>query len=79
MKGNVIFCQDCCRAFIFTEREQAFYHANGWGDPIRCPKCRAEKRMRRMESQYYAALMENREMRLYSKHGRGYFRRVGKY
>ena len=79
MKGTVIRCSDCCREFLFTDREKEFFQAKGWENPIRCPKCRAEKRLRRLERNYFVKLMEKREMRLYSKHGRGYFRRVGHY
>lgn len=44
MKNKVIKCQDCCTNFIFTTKQQEYFKANGWADPIRCPNCRGHKK-----------------------------------
>ncbi len=44
MKNKVIRCQDCYNRFIFTVKQQQIYQEHGWGDPIRCPSCRARKK-----------------------------------
>lgn len=35
-----LFCRDCRKMFIFSEREQNFFSAKKWADPVRCPECR---------------------------------------
>lgn len=78
MENKVLRCQDCFNRFVFTERQQKHFAENGWADPIRCPNCRAAKRRRESEINY-AAIMESCTMRLHSKHGRGFFRKLGHY
>ena len=43
-------CRDCAGAFIFTAGEQEFYASKGLqNDPVRCPSCRATRKMMRPE------------------------------
>ena len=43
-------CRDCGGAFEFTAGEQEFYASKGLqNDPVRCPSCRAQRRMMRPE------------------------------
>ena len=78
MKDKVLRCQDCCNHFVFTVRQQQSYKDRSWADPIRCPSCRARKKEIWQTNEDYKALMHGGPMRLYSRHGRGFFRRVGK-
>jgi len=39
-------CKDCGADFIFTEGEQTFYAEKNFPEPIRCPECRKNKKMR---------------------------------
>ena len=43
-------CRDCGAAFVFTSGEQEFYASKGLqNDPVRCPSCRATRKMMRPE------------------------------
>jgi CxxC-x17-CxxC domain-containing protein len=43
-------CRDCGGAFVFTAGEQEFYQTKGLtNDPVRCPACRATRKMMRPE------------------------------
>ena len=43
-------CRDCGGSFIFTAGEQEFYASKGLqNDPVRCPSCRATRKMLRPE------------------------------
>ena len=43
-------CRDCGSKFIFTGGEQEFYASKGLqNDPVRCPSCRAQRKMMRPE------------------------------
>ena len=43
-------CRDCGGAFVFTAGEQEFYASKGLqNDPVRCPSCRATRKMMRPE------------------------------
>ena len=78
MKDKVLRCQDCCNRFVFTVKQQQSYKDRGWTDPIRCPSCRARKKEIWQTNEDYKALMRGGVMRLYSRHGRGFFKRQGK-
>ena len=39
-------CRDCSASFLFTARAQALHAEQGFGDPVRCQKCRKAKRER---------------------------------
>ena len=44
-------CRDCGGAFVFTAGEQEFYATKGLEhDPVRCPSCRATRKMMRPET-----------------------------
>jgi len=45
-------CRDCGQAFTFTAGEQDFYASRGFGEPNRCPDCRATRRAERDRSSY---------------------------
>ena len=77
MKNKVIRCQDCCNNFVFTAKQQESYAERGWGDPIRCPSCRARKKEIFRINEDYKRMMQSGSMRLYSRHGRGFFRKLG--
>lgn len=72
---KTLVCQDCCRKFIFTERQKEHFSANGWAAPKRCPNCRAAKKERAARAEIYA-LMRGGDMRLHSRHGRGFFAKL---
>lgn len=43
-------CRDCGGGFVFTAGEQEFYASKGLQhDPVRCPSCRATRKMMRPE------------------------------
>ena len=43
-------CRDCSSSFVFTAGEQEFYATKGLqNDPVRCPSCRAQRKMMRPE------------------------------
>jgi CxxC-x17-CxxC domain-containing protein len=43
-------CRDCSSSFVFTSGEQEFYASKGLqNDPVRCPSCRAQRKMMRPE------------------------------
>ncbi len=43
-------CRDCSSSFVFTAGEQEFYSSKGLqNDPVRCPSCRAQRKMMRPE------------------------------
>ena len=44
-----LVCLECKQLFHFTASEQAFYAEQGYGQPRRCPTCRAERHQRRQE------------------------------
>ena len=75
MNDKILRCQDCYREFVFTTGQQKHFSEHGWKDPVRCPNCRAEKKRREAEIDY-AALMRGYSMRLHSKPGRGFFRKM---
>ena len=77
MKDKELRCQDCCSHFMFTVAQQKRYAENGWADPIRCPSCRARKKEIWLANEDYKALMRGDPQRLYSRPGRGLFRRLG--
>ena len=48
-------CRDCGGAFVFTVGEQEFYATKGLEhDPVRCPSCRATRKMMRPEDRDFA-------------------------
>ncbi|MDI7274502.1 MAG: zinc-ribbon domain containing protein [Anaerolineae bacterium] len=49
MQDKIIKCRDCGAEFVFTAGEQDFYAQRGFGDPSRCPACRAARRGSRGE------------------------------
>ena len=73
---TVLRCQDCYCEFEFTERQQAHFSQCGWAAPVRCPNCRAAKKQREQIEFSIQELMRNKEKRLYSRHGRGYFSKL---
>jgi CxxC-x17-CxxC domain-containing protein len=40
-------CRECGNTFNFSEGEQEFYAQKGFGEPSRCPDCRAAKKAAR--------------------------------
>lgn len=48
-------CRDCGGGFVFTAGEQEFYATKGLEhDPVRCPNCRATRKMMRPEDREFA-------------------------
>ena len=47
MADKTLTCRDCGNTFTFTEGEQDFYAQKGFGEPTRCPDCRAAKKAAR--------------------------------
>ena len=78
MENKIIRCQDCYNKFVFTVKQQQTYLKNGWGDPIRCPSCRARKKEIWATNEDYKSSMGGYIMRKYSRHGRGFFRKMGR-
>ena len=47
-KDKTIKCIDCGTEFIFTVRDQEFYHEKGFSnEPKRCKECREKKKSER--------------------------------
>lgn len=45
---RTLICRECGAQFVFTAREQEFYHAKGFEhDPTRCPECRSSRKIGR--------------------------------
>lgn len=40
-------CKECGQMFVFTSGEQVFFAEKGFGDPIRCPECRKNRKNNR--------------------------------
>lgn len=74
-KDKILVCQDCCRKFVFTERQQKHFDAKGWVAPKRCPNCRNAKKKRVAHAEI-RSLMRGGDMRLRSRHGRGFFAKL---
>lgn len=50
---KTIKCVDCGTEFVFTAREQEFYHEKGFtNEPKRCKSCRDKKKAERNNSDY---------------------------
>jgi len=48
-------CRDCGGSFVFTAGEQEFYSTKGLEhDPVRCPSCRAQRKLLRPEDRDFA-------------------------
>jgi len=48
-------CRDCGGGFVFTAGEQEFYATKGLEhDPVRCPSCRANRKLMRPEDRDFA-------------------------
>ncbi len=47
MADKIMTCRDCGNTFTFTAGEQEFYAQKGFGEPSRCPDCRAAKKATR--------------------------------
>lgn len=77
MEKKVLRCQDCYNKFIFTVKQQQAYAERGWDDPIRCPSCRARKKEIRATQEDIRSLMSGCTIRKYSRHGRGFFSKLG--
>ena len=44
-KDKTIKCVDCGTEFVFTARDQAFYHEQGFtNEPKRCKPCRDKRK-----------------------------------
>jgi CxxC-x17-CxxC domain-containing protein len=52
MADKTLTCRDCGTNFTFTEGEQDFYGQKGYGEPSRCPDCRAAKKASRDSEGY---------------------------
>lgn len=78
MENKIIRCQDCYNKFVFTVKQQQMYLEKGWQAPIRCPSCRARKKEIWAANEEYNAIMGKCVMRKFSRHGRGYFRKLGR-
>ena len=47
-QDKTIKCVDCGKEFVFTAREQEFYHEKGFtNEPKRCKDCREKKKIER--------------------------------
>ena len=78
MEKKIIRCQDCYNKFVFTVKQQQMYSEKGWQDPIRCPSCRARKKEIWATNEDFKASMGGYTMRKFSRHGRGFFRKLGR-
>ena len=47
-----LFCKDCKRMFVFSEREQAFFAQHKWSEPVRCRDCRKIYRERQKDPSF---------------------------
>lgn len=52
MADKTLTCRDCGTNFTFTEGEQDFYSQRGYSEPVRCPDCRAAKKVSRDNDSY---------------------------
>lgn len=75
MKNKQLQCKDCYNMFVFTVNQQNYYAEKGWSAPVRCPACRKIKKQK-MEEISFDSLMRCCVMRMNSRHGHGFFRRV---
>jgi hypothetical protein len=49
MADQTIQCKDCPNTFVFTEKDQEFYAAQGFTPPKRCKPCRDANKAKRAE------------------------------
>jgi CxxC-x17-CxxC domain-containing protein len=53
LEDKTLTCKDCNNQFIFTVREQEFFHEKGFqNDPQRCRECRQARRSNGDHSHY---------------------------
>ncbi len=51
-KDKTIKCVDCGTEFVFTARDQAFYHEQGFtNEPKRCKPCRDKRKQEKNNKQ----------------------------
>ncbi|CAM9251081.1 unnamed protein product [Chrysoparadoxa australica] len=43
LEDRELLCVDCAKDFLFSSRDQAFYAAKGFVEPVRCLPCRRRK------------------------------------
>ena len=52
-EDKTLVCQDCCKEFIFTAGEQAFYKEKGLdNEPKRCKECRDKRKAARSNKEF---------------------------
>lgn len=78
MENKVLRCNDCYTQFIFSVHQQQKFAGNGWADPIRCPRCREKRKESYIKHAEYASLMQSATARVFSRHGRGFFKKMGR-
>lgn len=52
-QDRTLACGECGQDFIFEAREQSFFADKGFGDPKRCPNCRAKKKNERRDMRQF--------------------------
>ena len=75
MENKQLQCKDCYKELVFTINQQKYFAGKGWSAPIRCPACRKIKN-KKMEEVSFDSLMRGCTMRMSSKHGHGFFRKI---
>lgn len=54
MEDKKIVCKDCGTEFVWSVGEQEFYASKGFTNaPVRCPKCRKEKKAKMQANQQH--------------------------
>lgn len=46
MASDALICKDCGAEFYFTDKDKAFYEAQGFNPPKRCFPCRDKKKQK---------------------------------
>ena len=52
MHDRIIECAQCGEEFVFTKKEQEYYHKMGFDEPKRCVGCRRHKTKSESDADY---------------------------
>jgi len=55
-EDKTIICKTCHTDFVFSVGEQEFFAKHEYTDPVRCPECRAARRINKAQREMFVAI-----------------------
>jgi CxxC-x17-CxxC domain-containing protein len=55
-EDKVLTCKQCSCRFVFSVSEQEFFSKKEFTDPVRCPECRAARRINEAQREMFPAV-----------------------